>query len=552
MNNPVVAEQSEQTSEPAVQGPDYEVVVIGAGVGGIYQIKRLIDLGVKATVLEGEDDLGGTWYRNRYPGARFDSESFTYGYSWDQEILDEWHWTEMFSPQPETLKYLNFVAEKFGLREHMQFNCYVEKMVFDESANTWTLFLKDGRILTTHFVLTAIGLLSVPTLPRIDGVDDYKGQAFHTFNWPHEPINLTGQRVAVIGTGATSIQLIPEVAKEAAHLTVFQRRPNWAAPLNNREISEEEMAEIRSRYDEIFATCARTPGGFEHEPDRRGFYTVSEEERRELWDRLYDGPGFGIWLQNFVEIFMDENANAEFSEYIAERIRQRVDDPELAEKLIPKDHGFGIQRVPLETGYFETYNRDNVTFVDASETPIERITESGIQTSDQHYEFDIIVYATGFDAFTGAFDRIDIRGVNGESLRDKWADGPVTYLGLLVEGFPNLLMISGPQTASTNFPRGAELAVNWATELLEHMWSSELSRFEATPSAEQDWFDHVVKMYEPFLLKTAQSWITGYNSNLDGHEYGNTRYNIYNGGGPKYADRLRQEAQDGYQGLNID
>ena len=226
MNNPVVAEQSEQTSEPAVQGPDYEVVVIGAGVGGIYQIKRLIDLGVKATVLEGEDDLGGTWYRNRYPGARFDSESFTYGYSWDQEILDEWHWTEMFSPQPETLKYLNFVAEKFGLREHMQFNCYVEKMVFDESANTWTLFLKDGRILTTHFVLTAIGLLSVPTLPRIDGVDDYKGQAFHTFNWPHEPINLTGQRVAVIGTGATSIQLIPEVAKDAAHLTVFQRRPN--------------------------------------------------------------------------------------------------------------------------------------------------------------------------------------------------------------------------------------------------------------------------------------------------------------------------------------
>ena len=294
----------------------------------------------------------------------------------------------------------------------------------------------------------------MPTLPRISGIERFEGKAFHTFDWPKESIELTGKKVAVIGTGATAIQLIPEVAKEAESLTVFQRRANWAAPLNNREISEEEMADIRLRYDEIFETCARTPGGFEHEPDRRGFYSVSAEERRELWDRLYDGPGFGIWLQNFVEIFMDEDANSEFSEYIADRTRQRVNDPVVAEKLIPKDHGFGIQRFcALETNYFETYNRENVLLVDASETPIETITESGIQTSETHYEFDVIVYATGFDAFTGAFDKIDIRGVGGESLRDKWADGPVTYLGLLVSGFPNLLMISGPQTASTNFPR---------------------------------------------------------------------------------------------------
>ena len=249
---------------------------------------------------------------------------------------------------------------------------------------------------------------------------------------------------------------------------------------------------------------------------------------------------------------MDEDANAEFSEYIAERIRGRVDDPELAEKLIPKDHGFGIQRVPLETNYFEAYNRDNVLFVDGSETPIQRITETGVQTSGEHYEFDVIVYATGFDAFTGAFDRIDIRGVDGQSLRDKWSEGPVTYLGLLVHGFPNLIMISGPQTAATNFPREAELAVNWATELLEHLWSSDKGRVEATMTAEQSWFEHVAKMYEPFLLRKAQSWITGYNSNLDGHEYGKTRYNIYNGGGPKYADRLQEEAQAGYAGINIE
>ncbi|MCH2624047.1 MAG: NAD(P)/FAD-dependent oxidoreductase [Actinomycetota bacterium] len=552
MTDQMITDSSPNTAPPDSSEPDYEVVVIGAGVGGIYQIKRLIDLGVNATVLEGDEDLGGTWYRNRYPGARFDSESFTYGYSWDREVLEEWHWKEMFSPQPETLKYLNYVADKFGLRDHMQFNCYVEKMVFDEPSCNWTLFLKDGREITSRFVLTAIGLLSVPTLPRIKGIDDFEGASFHTFDWPLEPIDLEGKRVAVIGTGATAIQLIPEVAKEAETLTVFQRRANWAAPLNNREISEEEMADIRKRYDEIFETCARTPGGFEHAPDRRGFYNVSAEERRELWDRLYDGPGFGIWLQNFVEIFMDEDANAEFSEYIAERIRQRVDDPDLAEKLIPKDHGFGIQRVPLETDYFEAYNRDNVHFVDSSETPIQNITKTGVQTSDEHYEFDVIVYATGFDAFTGAFDRMDVRGVNGLSLKEKWSQGPVTYLGLFVHGFPNLMMISGPQTAATNFPRGAELAVNWATGLLEHLWASDKRRFETSLAAEQGWFDHVVKMYEPFLLRKAQSWITGYNSNLDGHEYGKTRYNIYNGGGPKYAGRLQQVAQDGYEGIAIE
>ena len=450
-----MAEQTVEFADPQQQpgaAPDYEVVVIGAGVAGIYQIKRLKDLGVRATVLEANPDLGGTWYHNRYPGARFDSESFTYGYSFSRELLDEWHWTEQFSPQPETLRYLEYVTEKFGLREHMQFDCQVETMVFDEETDTWTLTLDDGRRITTRFVTTAVGVLSTPTLPRIEGIDSFEGRAFHSFLWPHEPLDLTGKRVAVIGTGATAIQLIPEVAKEAESLTVFQRRPNWAAPLNNAPISEAEMAEIRARYDEIFATCARTPGGFEHEPDRRGFYNVSPEERRALWDRLYDAPGFAIWLRNFTEIFMDEDANAELSEYIAERIRGRVHDPAVAEKLIPKDHGFGVQRLPMETGYFETYNRDNVELVDGSETPIVRITPKGIETTDREFEFDVIVYSTGFDAFTGSMERIDIRGRGGLRLRDKWADGPVTYLGVMVSGFPNLVMLGGPQGAATNFP----------------------------------------------------------------------------------------------------
>ncbi len=548
----VMADQAvlEQKGGGASKEPDYEVVVIGAGVAGIYEIKRLTDMGVNAVVLDGNDDVGGTWYKNRYPGARFDSESFTYGYSFSDELLEEWHWTEQFSPQPETLRYLNFVVDKFDLRKHMQFGCRVEAMTFDEDADNWTIRLHDGREITTHFVIPALGILSIPTVPNIQGMETFQGPSFHPFDWPDD-LDLTGKRVAVIGTGATAIQLIPEVAKVASNLTVFQRRANWAAPLNNATISEEEMAEIRARYDEIFAACARTPGGFEHEPDRRGFYDVSREERIELWDRLYDGPGFGIWLQNFVEIFTDEKANAEFSDYIADRIRQRVDDPELAEKLIPTDHGFGIQRVPLETRYFEAYNRDNVGLVDAAETPIVEITPTGLRTTDREFEFDVIVYATGFDAFTGAYDRIDITGVGGAKLRDKWADGPITYLGLMISGFPNLVMLAGPQTAATNFPRGAELAVEWATPLLEYMWEKGYSRFDANEDAEQAWFEHVKQMYEGLLLRTAKSWITGYNGNLEGHEYGKMRYNVYNGGGPKYTARLSEVADSDYEGVTF-
>ena len=531
--------------------PHYEVVVMGAGVSGIYQIKRLVDMGVNAVVLEGGEDLGGTWYWNRYPGSRFDSESYTYGYSFSKELLDEWHWKERFSGQPENLRYLNHVADKFGLREHMRFNCKVEAMHFDESLDIWRLKLENGEEVTCRFMITALGLLSAPTPPRVEGMDTFEGESFHTFHWPKETVELAGKKVAVVGTGATGIQVIAEIADKVGELTVFQRRPNWSAPLNNGEISDEEMADIRSRYDEIFATCGRTPGGFEHEPDRRGFYNVSREERVELWDRLYDEPGFGIWLQNFVEIFTDEKANAEFSEYIADRIRGRVNDPAIAEKLIPRDHGFGVQRVPLETHYFEAYNQDNVHLVDISETPIERVTPAGIRTSDQEYDFDIIVYATGFDAITGAFDRIDIQGVGGEKLRDKWVDGPITYLGMQVHGFPNMIMLAGPQSgsASTNFPRGIETGVDWATELFEYTWEHGYSRMEATAEAEQEWTAHVTKMYSSMLMRKAKSWFTGYNSNVEGHEHGKTRYFVYNGGAPKFVARLSEIADNDYEGI---
>ena len=539
------------TAPPITEQKHYEVIVIGAGVAGIYQIKRLKDLKINATVLDAAGDLGGTWYNNRYPGARFDSESYTYGYSFSKELLNEWHWKEQFSGQPENLRYLNYVADKFGLRKFMQFNCQVEAAHFDETDNLWHLTIRDGRQLTSRFIILALGLLSTPTLPRYEGMDTFKGRSFHTFHWPHKPIDLEGKKVAVIGTGATAIQLIAEISDKVGELTVFQRRPNWSAPLNNRPISIEEMANIKSRYDEIFATCARTPGGFEHEPDRRGFYDVSRDQRVELWNRLYDEPGFGIWLRNFREIFTDEEPNAELSEYIAERIRQRVNDPETAEKLTPRDHGFGVQRVPLETHYYEAYNRDNVHLVDISETPIERITESGLRTSECDYDFDIIVYATGFDAVTGAFDGIDIRGIAGEKLRDKWKHGPSTFLGMFVHGFPNLLMPAGPQSgsASTNYPRGIEIGVNWCTDLLKHMSERGYVRADPTPEAEERWTAHVTKMYSKMLMRKAKGWFTGYNSNVDGHEHGKTRYFVYNGGTPKYVATINEVAAKGYEGI---
>ena len=532
---------------------DYDVIVVGAGVAGIYQIKRLKDMGITATVLEADPDLGGTWYNNRYPGARFDSESYTYGYSFSQELLDEWHWKEMFSAQPENLEYLNFVADKFDLRQHMQFNCRVQSTIFDEDRQVWNVTVSDGRELTCRFVVLALGLLSQPTMPRMEGVEDFKGRSWHTYNWPHEHVDLSDQRVAVIGTGATAIQVIGEIADKVGELTVFQRRPNWVAPLNNSEISAEQMTEIRERYDEIFETCARTPGGFEHEPDRRGFYEVTPEERYELWDRLYDEPGFSIWLRNFREIFTDEEANAELSEYVAERIRGRVHDPVVAEKLVPKDHGFGVQRVPMETGYLEAYNRENVHLVDISETPLERVTETGIRTTERDYDFDIIVYATGFDAITGSFDHIDIRGRDGLTLREKWFDNPSTFLGMLVSGFPNLLMPSGPQSgsASTNYPRGIENGVNWCTDLLEYMRSRDLQYAEATEGAEERWTGHVVKMYSVMLMRKAQSWFTGYNSNVDGHEAGKVRYMVYNGGTPKYVATINDVAANDYEGIRF-
>ena len=411
-----MADQSTQLDPTtAAQALDYDAIVIGAGVAGIYQIKRLVDLGLRATVLEAGSDLGGTWYWNRYPGCRFDSESYTYGYSWSQEVLDEWHWKERFSSQPENYRYLSYVADKFDLRRHMQFNAVVTAAHYDDDDRSWTVTLEDGRTCTTRFLITALGLLSAATPPRYPGVDTFQGQSWHTYYWPHEPVDLAGKRVGVVGTGATAIQLIPVVAEASRAPDRVPAAPQLGCPPPQRpDRRRRDGGDPRPLRRDLrpLQPHPRRLRARARPPRLRNF---SAEERRAYWEELYASPGFGIWLGNFRETFMDEEANAELSAFIADKIRARVDDPELAEKLIPKDHGFGVQRVPLETGYFETYNRDNVRLVDLSETPIERVTENAIQTSAEHVELDIIIYATGFDAMTGAYDRIDIAASAGSA-----------------------------------------------------------------------------------------------------------------------------------------
>ncbi|GEP58171.1 flavin-containing monooxygenase [Reyranella soli] len=528
---------------------NYDAIIIGAGISGLYQLHLLRKLGMKVRVFETGTGVGGTWYWNRYPGARFDSESYSYGYSFSQELLDQWHWTEHFSPQPQTLKYLNFVADKFDLRRDIQFKSRVTAAHWKEETQSWAITLEDGSRHTSRFLITAIGPLSAPTMPRIEGIDSFKGQSCHTARWPHEPVSFEGKRVAVIGTGATGVQTIQEVAKTAGHLTVFQRTPNWCAPLHNAQISKEEMAEIRPRYPEIFQRCRETFACFLHTPDPRKAMEVTPEEREALWEKLYGNRGFGMWQGNFRDILVDREANALVSDFVARKIRQRVKDQAVADKLIPKNHGFGTRRVPLETKYYEVYNQPNVKLVDIKETPIERITPNGIKTSDAEYPFDIIIYATGFDAITGAFDRIDFQGVNGLKLKDKWKGGPQTYLGIMVEGFPNMMMQMGPHTALGNIPRSIEYSVEWVTDLLRHAREHDVTRIEATADGVASWTDHVKSLGVGLLSNEVDSWMTGINRNIDGKQ---TRIIArYSGSAPAFRERCDAVAADGYRELRL-
>jgi cation diffusion facilitator CzcD-associated flavoprotein CzcO len=541
--------------ESPIQNPqempalDFDAIIIGAGLSGMYQLYRLRELGLRTRVFEAGTGVGGTWYWNRYPGARFDSESYSYGYSFSKELLAEWEWSEHFAGQPETLRYCNHVADKFDLRRDIRFESRVTSAIYDQETRSWTITLDNGERHRTRFLITAIGPLSTPTLPRIEGRDNFKGQSFHTARWPHQPVDFRGKRVAVIGTGATGVQTIQTIAAEVGHLTVFQRTPNWCAPLHNGKIDSETQRQIKAGYPAMFARCQETFACFLHTPDPRGAFEVSDEEREAFYEKLYGERGFGIWQGNFRDILIDRKANATISDFVARKIRQRVKNQAVAEKLIPRNHGFGTRRLPLETFYYEVYNRDNVELVDISETPIERITPKGIKTSAREFEFDIVIYATGFDAITGSFDRIDFRGADGARLKERWKHGPETYLGLMIEGFPNMMMLMGPHTALGNIPRSIEYSVDWVTGLMRFARENHLTRLEATAEGVASWTNHVKALGVGLLSNEVNSWMTGINSNVEGKQ---TRIIArYSGSAPAYRARCDEVAANGYRELRL-
>jgi cation diffusion facilitator CzcD-associated flavoprotein CzcO len=527
-------------STPAL---DAQVLVIGAGVSGIYQLHLLREAGFDVRLVEAATNVGGTWYWNRYPGARFDSESYSYGYFFSPELLAEWDWSEHFAGQAETEAYLQFVVEKLGLRDLMRFRTRISTVAFDEPSATWTLTTEDGDVLRCRFVVSATGVLSVPYWPAIPGRERYRGEAYHTGQWPKEPVDFAGKTVAVIGTGASAVQLIPEIAGEVAELVVYQRTPNWNSPLNNGNITAEEQADIKATYDEIYDACMGSFGGFVHKAIRQRAFDVTKEERWALYEQLYAQKGFAKLISNYRDTMTNREANAEFSEFIAEKIRERVHDPAVAEKLIPTDHGFGMRRPPMETSYYEAYNRPNVHLVDLNETPITTITEAGIETSDGERAFDIIVWATGFDGFTGALTRMDVVGEGGQVLRDRWKGGVVTYLGSMVPGFPNLFMAGGPHMIGGNFPRATEIMVDYVTGVLRHARDGGYTYVAADPEAATAWTEEVHEAAS-IALMAENSWFRG--ANIPGKKH---EYLAYAGSLTKFRERMDAMEEQGYPGV---
>ena len=530
-------------------GLDYDVIVVGAGIAGLYQLYKLREIGMKVRLFEAGTGVGGTWYWNRYPGARFDSESYSYAYSFSQELLDEWDWSEHFASQPEILRYLQHVADKFDLIKDIQFSSDVKSALYNDDTRSWEIRLQDGSCCRSRFLITGIGLLSQPVLPKIEAIESFKGEAFHTSRRPHAPVKFVGKRVAVIGTGASGVQVIQEISKDVGHLTVFQRRPNWCAPLHNSSINPEEMKAIRAGYKEMFELCDQTLAGFLHTVDARGTFEVTEEERYAFWEHLYASKGFGVWQGNFKDVLTDPEANAAMSDFIANKIRRRVGDPKVAEKLIPKDHGFGTRRVPLETNYYESYYRENVELIDISETPIERITPTGILTTNKEFEFDLIIYATGFNAILGSYNRIDITGVHGRKLKEQWGEELSTFLGLQINNFPNLFMILGPHALLGNNPRSIEYNVEWITNLIQYMNEQSLTCAEATPKAVDSWYQYVLEQGEGLLSNQVDSWMTGINSNLEGRQ--KRIMARYSGSQYSYRKRCNEVVESGYAELNL-
>lgn len=492
---------------------NFDAIVVGAGFAGMYMLHRLRQQGMDVRVFEAGDDVGGTWYWNRYPGARCDIESMEYSYQFDEDLQQEWEWSERYAPQPEILDYARHVADRFQLRGDIQFNTRVKVMQYDEAQARWLVTTEDGEQYRANFVVAATGCLSVPLTPQIPGQEAFAGEVYHTGNWPHSKVDFTGKRVGVIGTGSSGIQAIPLIAQEAEQLYVFQRTPNYSVPAQNGPLNPGLRDRIKSRYSEVREQNKQMMVGFgARHPRNDGYvFDMSPEEREQQFERQWQLGGL-LFLGAFGDLVLDEEANVEAGEFVRSKIRGIVEDPQVADKLCPDTMIF-CKRLCADTNYFATYNRDNVHLVDVKEAPITAITEAGVRTSEQEYALDCLVYATGFDAMTGALQRMEIRGREGKLLKDKWSEGPRTYLGLETAGFPNLFTVTGPGSPSvlTNMLPTIEQHVNFIADCIAYMRERELRCVEADAEAENLWVEHVNAVADMTLYPTCNSWYLGAN-----------------------------------------
>nr|AMK59178.1 flavin-binding monooxygenase [uncultured bacterium UPO43] len=532
---------------PPVQPEHFDALVVGAGFAGLYALHKLRDqMGLRVRVYEAGGGVGGTWYWNRYPGARCDIESHQYSYSFSEALQQEWRWSEKYAAQPEILRYLEHVAERFDLKRDITFDTRISGARFDEANNEWVLEVAGRAVARAPFLISALGTLSAPKPPEYPGFDSFRGQVYVTGTWPHAGVDFTGQRVAVIGTGASGVQAIPEIARQAAQLTVFQRTPNFATPSRNGPMTADYEQSIKSRYAALRRQARESFGGIPFDQIQPSALAVSPEERRQVYERCYAEGGFRLFFDSFADLLIDPEANRTAAEFVHEKIRSRVKDPAVAELLCPKDHPYGTKRPPLEMDYYETYNRDNVRLVDLHRTPIEAITPQGIRTTEGEHEFDSIVLATGFDASTGPLLRMNVRGRGGLRLNDKWADGPRTYLGLAVQGFPNLFVITGPQSPSVlyNMPLAIEDHVEWAADCIAYLRARNLSAIEPTLDAEDRWIAHTNEVAAGTLLPRANSWYMG--ANVPGKPRAPL---VYLGGAPAYRKICDEVAAEDYRGF---
>jgi cyclohexanone monooxygenase len=527
----------------------YDAVIIGAGVSGMYALHHLRGMGLSVRAYDGAPTVGGTWWYNRYPGARVDGPSAPlYGYTFSQELVQEWDWTETQASQPDVLAYLEHFADRFDLRRDIQLETWIRGAHYDEASQHWTVETDAGDRVTATFLICAVGALSAPNKPDIPGIDEFEGECLHTGDWPREPVSFSGKRVGVIGTGSSGIQAIPEIARQAEHVTVFQRTPQYTVPARNRPLTRQELAAVRSNWEEIRAGMIAAPPPGAVLPmmpgNGRSAFDETPEQRHALYEALWSQGTLGFVYGNYPELLVDEEINLEVGAFLRGKIREIVRDPETADKLMP-DHFYGTKRPILDDGYYATYNRDNVTLVDLRQDPIQEMTRTGVRTATGTHPIDMLVLATGFDAISGSMLRLDPRGRNGLSLKEKWASRFHNYLGLMVSGFPNLFMIHGPGTPGVLYlmPLGAELETKWIADCVSHLRAQGMGAVEPTHEAELEWDREVDALAHKTLFPRTESWYTG--ANIEGK----SRHFAVHLGGPAYFHRIAEIADKGYEGF---